>query len=933
MLGRIRYRLRAIVRRATMEREMRDEMQLHLDRHTELLVARGMSRADARLAARREFGNVAVHQEDARDARRTGWLDSIGADVRFAFRFFARKPLSSATIVLVLAVGIAGYAAVFGLLQSAFLRPPPGVPSNVPLVLLRGMVREREQPRWSPQKFSYPELREMSGLRAVFSAVTGWTESDVVADMPGVLDHATTRAHFVTDGYFATVGLPPARGSALPATVPGAPAETQLVAVISHAMWEDEFGKKDVMNRTLMVNGVGVRIVGVAAPGFTGVLASDDRRLLMWLPLAARTTILAPDSVASVSVASALSSPDSTLFQAVGRLQPGVSPEQATAAIRVVAARAVAQMSPPRVTVIGRTPSEGAKRRSEEPSVRDDAHPKPPVLVYDAEVARLRGWAIGGSGAIGLPPGDPAVGIFALLGTVATLLLLAVCTNVAALVVSTAVGRRQEIAVRLSLGASRMRVIRQLLTESVVLAFFGGALGLAGYWALITAISRVPEAAFFRPDAGTVAFTLCVALGTGILCGLAPALHATRGGVSTALKDSDTAATRRSRLQHTFVVAQVMFTQPLLLVVAVLIGTLLIEATKPLPGAIPDHVLRLGVDVLSASGPIGPKIAALDRLALKLGQTPGVVSVVPEPLLVRNGTLVVRAEDRVSVPAGAAPVTAKMNVVTPGYFDLVGVPLVRGSDAVMSSDTSATIIIGSDLARHVFGDADPIGRRFSDLSLPASVKRDFVVIGVYESQYFDRGNSALVYRAVAKLRAGRYLIRTAMPASDLAATIRQIAREELPTTPIAPVMTLGQIETASMRKMRAVQAGAAGCGALILLLSSIGLYGAVALGVGQRRREIGVRMALGAQAGQVVALFYGRGVRLGIIGLVLGLPISLAALAFVARPSPGTVDTSPSLVLVGGTVAGLVLVVASVATLIPAMRAARVNPVIALRSE
>jgi predicted permease len=749
----------------------------------------------------------------------------------------------------------------------------------------------------------------MSGLRAIFSTVTGWTESDVVGDMPGVLDHSAMRVHFVTDGYFDVIGLPPVRGSKLPATVQGATPDAPLVAVISHAMWEDAFGKTDVMNRTLMVNGVGVRIVGVAAPRFNGVLASEDSRLLMWLPLAARPAILA---AAGASGASALSSVDSTLFEAVGRLRPGVSPEEAAAAIRVVAARAVSRMTP---------------RRSV------DRNTIPPILVNDAEVAPLRGWAVGGGGPLGLPPGNAVLAIAAMLGTVATLLLLVVCTNVAALNVSAAVARRQEIAIRLSLGASRRRVIRQLLTESVVLALFGGGLGLGLYWALIAAISRVPEAAFFRPDAGTVAFTLCVALGTGILCGLAPALHATRGDVSTALKDSDSGATRRSRLQHGFVVAQVMFTQPLLVLVAMLVGTLLIEATKPPPGDVPDHVLRLGVDVSPASGRAEQKAAALDRLAARLRETPGVVSVVPEPFIVRNGTLVVRDEDRVSIPSGGAPVTAKMFVVSPGYFDLMGVPLIVGRDAVPSADTSAAIIIGSDLARRAFGDASPIGRRFSDLSLSGARARDFVVIGVYASEYFDRGNSALVYRSLPRLQASSYLIRTAMPASDLTAAIRQIAREELPTAPIASLMTLEQIKTASTRTMRAVQAGAAGCGALILLLSAIGLYGAVALGVGQRRREIGIRMALGARAGQVVMLFHGRGLRLGIIGLVLGLPISVVTIAFVSRPSPGTVDTSPSLALVGGIIAGVVIVVASVATLIPATRAARVNPVTVLRSD
>jgi len=276
-----------------------------------------------------------------------------------------------------------------------------------------------------------------------------------------------------------------------------------------------------------------------------------------------------------------------------------------------------------------------------------------------------------------------------------------------------------------------------------------------------------------------------------------------------------------------------------------------------------------------------------------------------------------------------------MKIMTPGYFDLMGAPLVRGTDAAPSSDTSATMIIGTDLARRLWGDADPIGRRFTQISPPQPVKRDLVVTGVYDSRYYDRGNSALVFRAVRKMDVSNYLIRTTVPASTLVLSIRRIVREELPSAPMASMLTLAQIETAEMRSMRALQGGLVACGALVLLLSSIGLYGAVALGVGQRRREIGVRMALGARAGQVVALFYGGGVRLGILGLVLGLPISLAALSFISSraTATGTVDTSPSFVLVGGIIATVVLVVASAATLIPATRAARVNPVTALRSE
>jgi predicted permease len=556
------------------------------------------------------------------------------------------------------------------------------------------------------------------------------------------------------------------------------------------------------------------------------------------------------------------------------------------------------------------------------------------VLVYDTDVVPLRGWTGAVKAVMGLQGDNDLAPIFVVFGTGATLLLLVVCTNVAALVVSASVGRRQEIAVRLSLGASRARVVRQLLTESTVLAAIGGALGLIAFWGVIVALRRVPMAAYFRPDLGTVVFTMCVALGTGILCGLTPALAATRGGVAAALKDTTTGASQRSRLQHAFVVAQVMFTQPLLLMLGLIVGEQFMELKKPLPVGVQERVSTLYIDVESVPGSVAQKRAALDRLLLKIGETPGVVAVVPQPAFLQLATIGVRAEDRGAVARAADPVATRMQVVTPGYFDLIGVPLVRGSDVAPSSDTSATMIIGTDLARRLWGDVDPIGRRFTQISPPQAVKRDLVVSGVYDSRYFDIGNTALVFRAVQKTWAASYLVRTAVPASELADSLRRIARKELPSTPIEPLVTLAQIETAYMRSQRALEGGVAACGALVLLLSSIGLYGAVALGVGQRRREIGIRMALGARASQVVALFYATGLRLGIIGLVLGLPISLAAsYLLIGQPAASTDPQTPSRALVGGVIALVVLVVASVATLIPATRAARVNPVTALRSE
>jgi predicted permease len=628
---------------------------------------------------------------------------------------------------------------------------------------------------------------------------------------------------------------------------------------------------------------------------------------MLWLPLSTRSTILAAGTGAAASAPAALSSADSTLFQVVGRLAPGVSPERATAAVRVIAANAARQMTPP-----GANSSNAMK---------------PPAVVYDADVVSLQRSTDALQVALGMPPGPGLTWLLTLFGTLATLLLLVVCTNVAALAVSGSIERRAEIAVRLSLGGSRARVMRQLLTESVILGACGGVLGLATLWGVTIALRRIPTTAFFRPDIGTVAFTMSLAVGTGILCGLAPALHATRNGVATALKDTTTGASRRSRLHHTFVIGQVTFTQPLLMFVGMFIGAAMLDTKQALPDGVPERILRLRVDITSIRGSSTEKVRAMDRLQLRIAQTAGVTAVLPGPEPVRTAMLGVRPDDHGANAGAGDPASAQMWGAAPGYFDLIGVRLLRGGDIVTSSDTSTTIIIGSDLARRLWGGTDPIGRRFSEIGRSPAGTRDLVVSGVYDSRYFDRSQPVPVFRPIATLHSGEYLIRTAAPASNLVDSIRRIVREELPSTPIASLTTMKELETAASRNARALNVGLAACGAVVLFLSSIGLYGSVALGVRQRRREIGVRMALGARADQVVALFFGNGLRLGVIGLVLGLPISIAASDLLER------GVATSHAIVGGVIALAVIVVASVATLIPAVRAARVNPVISLQSE
>jgi predicted permease len=753
------------------------------------------------------------------------------------------------------------------------------------------MYRPKDSPKWRDRTLWYSEVREIAETPNTFDAVAAWTMNRVVASARGGTGDATLWAQFVTKDFFKVIGARITHGPGLPGSDNGA----QPAGVISYGLWEDMFDRGDVAGKVIALNGVAVRIVGVAPAQFTGALPVDNRRM-MWLSLASRATVL------GLAASNPVANLDSANFQAVGLLRRGVSPEEATAVAHVVSARAVARIIPP--------PPAGTSM----------------PYIYDADVLPLRGST---SINYDLPL------LFAAWALLATLVMAIVCTNVSGLVISASVSRRHEIAVRLSLGASRARVIRQLLTESVLLAFGGAVLGFIVYVAIIAAASRIPEVRYVSPDFATFSLTMLVALGTGILFGLTPALHATRRGVAEVLKSAEAGTTGRSRLHQSFVVAQVVLIQPLLVLIASLVVKVNVPDRATLPSGIPDRVLQLSIDLDAMPGTNAEKNVALRRLVQRLSQTPGVVNVLPNPEPLRSATLSVREEDRGTVTRANDPTSVEMLLSTAGYFDLMGVPLLRGDD-LPPADTNSTAIISSDLARALWGNSDPIGKRFKQLTPAQFARRDLIVTGVYDSRHLPSGtSSARIYRSVKEWPATRYLIRTAGPATERADTVRRIAREELPTTPIDRPITLAQIDEEQINAMRTTGLAAFSVTTLVLLLASIGLYGIVALSVGQRRREIGVRMALGARASQVVGLFYRSGLKLGVLGLVLGLPISLVATRALPAlgEQAGSHTQAPNLWVIGPPVAAVVLIVASIATLIPATRAARVNPVTALRTD
>ena len=819
------------------------------------------------------------------------WLESIAADVAFAFRHFSRMPITAITLVLVLALGIGVNSVLFSVLQAFILRAPPGVAVDESLVRVRGTVLVRSRGRLGPRDFSGPELNALALHRETFASVAGWSEAQLMLDPGDGSNPRAFRGHFVTPNYFATLGVRPAFGPGLPAVrtddAPGA----ELVVVIGHSLWE-RFGADSAMiGRVVRINGVPVRVVGVAPKKFQGPIANPDDAARLWVPLDARAQLVR-------SSAYALTSRDSTVLQIVARLTPNTTPERATSVARVVSAAWVP--TDPRMT-------------------RE-------TVEYSVHVVPLSG--------------DRELGVEYVLGftlavTGTLLVLLITCTNVSALLVGAGVARRREIAIRLSLGASRLRIVRQLVTEASLVAIAGGSLGLATYWSIYRWFAwRYGDTGVVAVDLVTVAFTAVVALGTGIVFGLSPALHATRIDVSDALKNAGAGATTRSRLQRTFIVAQICLTQPLLIGLVMVMsiaqaefGTL--RADDPLAERLTQIYFNAGGD-----GNAGPPNAIHRRIAEvmdRVAALPGVDRVSMHPSTVGAVDLRVAAGERGNGPRADEVIRARVDAAPPGYFAFRDVPLIRGRD-ITAQDTvgrEIPVVIGNDLARAFWGSTDPIGKHFEMWS-----GLNGVVVGVFDTSHVAVEGANRVFTAHgSRWWKNMYLIRTRGPGNPIIPSVRQIVHSTLPDIQIYGLATLEQLSRESREDVMVISSAAAGGGLLALLLASIGLYGVIALAVRQRHREIGIRVALGARPQQVMRMFLASGLQLSALGIALGLPLSVAAVhILMSNVAASYLDTR--WLLGGGVViAALVVAVASLATWIPARRAAGVDPLAAMRVE
>ena len=908
MLDRMRLWLRAIMLRRRLEREMQEEIAQHLDRATRRLITRGHSVSEARRDALREFGNVTSLQEQGRIARGGRWIDALAADSRFALRHFARYPVATLAMFLVLAGGMSISTSLFSFLHAYSVQPPLGVEARDDIVRIRGSQLAPEG--LGVRRFTRAELEEYQKLTSHFSAVAGWANAPVTVDIGADADrrsHAIA-ATFVTEDYFAVLGIRPVLGTSLPRAGSN-DAGDPLVTVISYGAWEQLFLRSPgAIGATLIVNGLPVTVVGVAPPRFTGLNVYST--LKIWLPLRARPLLLPPSPA------------DAELFGATARLRPGVTPDAATAAARVVAARVAASVSPPP----GQQPPRGASTDVV------------PLLATNGDPMSTR-------------EGRVLAAVFAALGL---LVLLVTCTNVSALQTGLAMNRRREIAIRLSMGAGRARIIRQLLTESLILstAAAGAAMGIV--WTINRVLmTRVPDMPLeIAMSAAAALFTCGIAVAVGIAFGLSPALHATRFTVATALKDSTSSiAAPRVRLQRGLVIAQIAFTQPLIVGLAVMLLVLSSEYQRLGLNPFAKQILSLRIRSDSETA-VAPRDsarvqqqarAALQRLRDRLAATPGVAGVVQDP---RHSLALdsyrVHPDDRVAGGLeGSLSLVAPM--VAPGYFDVLDIPLVLGRDftaadigAAEGNSGGTPVIIGAHLARLLWPGASPLGRRLQPAPDASTPGRIFSIVGVVdqpEDALRDPGDGYRAYLPPDATRAAMslaLLVRAAGEAQPLIPTIRTMVREELPGMMLAELRSLADVEGEVRRTFALAAALLGGSGLVTLLLSAIGLYAVVAFAVGQRTAEIAVRMAVGAQARQITGRFLGEGLRLGAIGLLIGLPLSLVVLRMLL-----TADVLPRVPFapVAGVAALGVLAVALGGTWIPARRAASVDPALVLRRE
>ena len=813
-------------------------------------------------------------------------MGNLAKDVRYGARMLRKRPGLSAIAVITLALGIGANTAIFSLVNTVLLRP---LPVNRPeeLVSVNSVSTNGD----GVPVFSYPNYRDYRDRNDVLSGLLAYRFSPISVSNNGVNERMW--AYLVSGNYFDVLGVKPAVGRFFSMEDDQA-AGAHPVAVITYNCWQKRFGASaDAIGKDVIVNGRKFSIIGVAEPGFYGSEISYVPE--MWFPMAMLSTIEPGSDYRD--------NRDSANFFVQGRLKPGVTASQAEAALKSIAAQLAAEY-----------PNE-----NENKSV-----------------------ALSPPGLFGSFMRGPILGFAGVLMAVVGLVLLLACTNLANLLLARATERRKEIAIRLAIGASRSRLIRQLLTESVLLATLGGAIGLAlAYW-LVDAMNAlrppldIPLSTSVHIDYRVLLFTGILSALTGVVFGLLPALQTTRPDLVPALKDETSiAGYRRSWLRSGLVVFQVSLSL-LLLICAGLVLRGLQRAQLMNPGFISDHAVELGFD-LSLQGYDGTRIKTfkrqlLDRVrALPGVQSAGVSDFVPLSMSINNNNIFVEGAPQ---ERGANIPSSMTGYASPGYFAALGVDLLEGRDFIdQDGDTRPrAAVVNEAFARRFWPGESAVGKRFS---FEGTTGPWIEVAGVVrDGKYFSLSEdpTSFVYVNL-RPEAGSYLtllVRTAIEPQRMIAALRSEFQQLDSNLPVYSIKTMTEHMALPLFPARVAAILLGSFGVLALILAAIGIFGVMSYSVSQRTREIGIRMALGASTQGILRLVVGNGLRLISLGMGIGLAVAFAATRLMSALLYGVSATDT---LTFGGIGVLLIAVAMLACYLPARRAAQVDPMIALRCE
>jgi predicted permease len=820
-------------------------------------------------------------------------MGSFLQDFRFGFRTLWKSPGFMVIAVLTLALGMAANTTIFSIVNGILLRPLP-VPNPDQIVVLA--TEQKNNPL--DDRFSYPDFLDFQKQTDTFSGLIAYRITVEGLAVDGNSDQFAVS--YVSGNFFSALGIQPALGRLILPTE-GQKLGADPVLVLGYSYWQKRFGgDPGVIGKQVLVNGHPATIVGVGPKDFHGVYAIIDSQGYMPLSVA---------SFESNDMNKIWTERSERHIHLLGRMKPGVNVKQAEASLNVIADR-LAQQYP-------------------------EADKGVAIRAYLERLAR--------------PEPDPenqiptVAGIFLVL---AGLVLLLACFNIANVLLVRATVRQREMTIRAALGAGRMRLIRQFLTESILLAMMGGAVGIMLAWWASSALSSLPLQTDlplridFSPDGTVIAYAFAAMLLTGLVVGIVPALRVARTDVSTVLHEggrSSTEGKRRHLLRNTLVVGQVAGSL-LLLIVAGLFARSLGKAQQINLGFDPDHVLNLMMDTNEIGYDEARGREFYRQVDARMRALPGVVSAT-EALSIPMGYA--SAADQVYVEGhplevGEHPPLILYNSVAPNYFDTLRTPILRGRVFTEADSEKAPLvaIVNQTMAKKFWPNEDALGRRFSIKSQTGPFME---VVGVARDGKYRAPNEDPLdyfYMPMAqKYTPFRTIqLRTSVPPESLALPAQQAIRELAPDLPVFDVRTMrGALDGGNgFFLFRFGFQITAAMGLLGLVLAVVGVYGVVSYSAAQRTHEIGIRMALGAEQGDILKMVLRQGLGVVSIGLVLGLLAAFAGTRAIANLFVGISPTDP---LTYAAVAVLLTVVALLACWLPARRATRVDPLVALRYE